>query len=121
VEAANRRFFKNPSAEDLQRWHKDGPPTEHPLVWKQSSGRSSLVIGATADRVVGMDPEEGRRLLDELLEWSTQPRYCYRHHWEKGDMVIWNNCGLLHRAHHYTADSGRLMHRTTIMGSEAIS
>ncbi|MBP6683290.1 MAG: TauD/TfdA family dioxygenase, partial [Halioglobus sp.] len=39
----------------------------------------------------------------------------------QGDMVIWNNPGLLHRAHRYTADSGRLMHRTTIMGSEAFA
>jgi alpha-ketoglutarate-dependent taurine dioxygenase len=115
------KFFKNPSVLDLQRWLKDGPPTEQPLVWKQSDGRRSLVIGSTADHIVGMDLEEGRALLDELLQWCTQARYCYRHQWQKGDMVIWNNCGLLHRAHHYTVDSGRLMHRTTIMGTEAIA
>ena len=121
AEAANLRFFKNPSAEDRQRWLKDGPPTEQPLVWKQSDGRTSLVIGSTADHIVGMDLEEGRALLNELLTWCTQPQYCYRHKWQKGDMVIFNNCGLLHRAHHYTVDSGRLMHRTTIMGTEAFA
>ena len=62
-----------------------------------------------------------RALLDELLAWCTQPRYCYRHTWQQGDMVIWNNPALLHRAHHYTVDSGRLMHRTTIMGCEAFA
>jgi alpha-ketoglutarate-dependent taurine dioxygenase len=121
AEAANSKFFKDPSAEDLRRWRTDGPPTEQPLVWTQSDGRTSLVIGSTADHIVGVNVEQGRVLLDELLSWCTQPKYCYRHAWQKGDMVIWNNCGLLHRAHHYTAESGRLMHRTTIMGSEAFS
>ena len=121
AEAANSRFFSNPSEEDLQRWRKDGPPREQPLVWRQADGRKSLVIGSTADHVVGMGREAGRALLDELLAWCTQPRYCYRHTWQKGDMVVWNNGGLLHRAHHYTVDSGRLMHRTTIMGTEAIA
>lgn len=121
AESANRRSFKNPSQEDLQRWRKDGPATEQPLVWKQADGRSTLVIGSTASRIAGMDEFEGRALLDELLKWATQSKYCYRHQWKKGDMVIWNNPGLLHRAHPYTVESGRLMHRTTIMGSEAIA
>lgn len=119
--AANLRSFKNPSIVDLERWMRDGPATEQPLVWKQADGRCALVIGSTADHIVGMDVEEGRALLQELLEWCTQPRFCYRHQWKAGDMVIWNNPGLLHRAHHYTVDSGRLMHRTTINGTEALS
>jgi alpha-ketoglutarate-dependent taurine dioxygenase len=119
--AANLKFFKNPSEEDRQRWLRDGPPTEQPLVWKQSDGRTSLVIGSTAEGIVGMAQAPAQALLDELLEWCTQPKYCYRHQWQKGDMVIFNNCGLLHRAHHYTVDSGRLMHRTTIMGTEAFA
>lgn len=117
----NLKTFKTWSILDMQRWLTDGPPTEQPLVWKQADGRASLVIGSTADLIVGMDLEEGRALLAELLEWCTQPRYCYRHHWQKGDMVIWNNPGLLHRAHHYDMGSGRLMHRATIMGAEAIA
>jgi len=121
AEAANARYFTNPSAEDLQRWRRDGPPREQPLVWTQADGRKSLVIGSTADHIVGMDQEQGRALLDELLAWCTQPRFCYRHAWQQGDMVVWNNCGLLHRAHPYTVDSGRLMHRTTIMGAGSLA
>lgn len=119
--AANLRSFKNPSVIDLQRWLHDGPPTEQPLVWQQADGRKSLVVGSTADHIVGMELSEGRALLQELLEWCTQPQFCYRHQWQQGDMVIWNNPGLLHRAHAYTLDSGRLMHRTTIMGVEKLS
>jgi alpha-ketoglutarate-dependent taurine dioxygenase len=119
AQAANSRFFANPSEEDLERWRRDGPPREQPLVWHQAHGRTSLVIGSTAECIVGMDAARSRALLDELLTWCTQPQYCYRHRWQQGDMVLWNNPGLLHRAHHYTAESGRLMHRTTIMGSES--
>lgn len=119
--AAVSKYYPNPTEEDFQRWQKDGPPTELPLVWKQLNGRRSLVIGSTADYIVGMDPTESRALLDELTEWCTQPQYCYRHKWQKGDMVIWNNYSLLHKAYPYTEDSGRLMHRTTIMGTEAFA
>lgn len=116
--AAVLRTHQNPSVLDLKRWLDNGPPTEQPLVWKQSGGRTSLVIGSTADHIVGMDLEAGRALLQELLDWSTQPDFCYRHRWTKGDMVIFHNPGVLHRAHHYDVASGRLMHRTTIMGTE---
>jgi alpha-ketoglutarate-dependent taurine dioxygenase len=44
----------------------------------------------------------------------------YRHEWSEGDVVIWDNRGVLHRAMPYAADSGRDMHRTTFTGDEAI-
>lgn len=119
--SANLKTFKQPSVLDIQRWLRDGPPTEQPLVWTMADGRKSLVIGSTADSIVGMELQQGRALLQELVEWCTQPQFCYRHRWQQGDMVIWNNPGMLHRAHPYTMDSGRLMHRTTIMGVEAVA
>lgn len=119
--SANLRCHKNPSEEDLARWNSQGPPTEQPLVWKQNDGRTSLVIGSTASLIVGMEPEDSEGLLQELLAWCTQEKYCYRHHWRQGDMVIFNNYGLLHKSYPYTMDSGRLMHRTVIMGEEAFA
>ena len=59
---------------------------------------SSLVLGATTDHVVGMDPDEGRALLDDLLDRATTPDRVYRHEWQVGDVVIWDNRGVLHRA-----------------------
>ena len=61
---------------------------------------------------------QSQALLDRLLEWSTQPQFVVRHHWRRGDLVIWDNTGLLHRARPYSSDSPRLMHRTTIAGQE---
>ncbi len=121
LEAVGRKMNPNPTDADLERWHTVFPPTEHPLVWKQSGGRTSLVIGSTAWGITELSQDDGSALLDELVEYCTQPEFTYRHHWQKGDLVIWNNPGLLHRSHPYTEASGRVMHRTTIKGSEAIA
>jgi alpha-ketoglutarate-dependent taurine dioxygenase len=94
---------------------------ERPLVWTQASGRKSLIIGHTADRVVGMSVSEGRALLERLMEWAAQPDFKYRHEWEEGDLVIWNNSGVLHRVIPYDRDSGRVMHRTSLAGIETIT
>ena len=93
---------------------------EHPLVWTHRSGRTSLLIGYTADYVVGRPKAEGRALLARLLEWTAQPDFTYRHRWSEGDLVIWDNCGTLHRVIPYDACSGRLMHRTSVAGVEAV-
>jgi alpha-ketoglutarate-dependent taurine dioxygenase len=77
-----------------------------------------LAIGATTDHVVGMDPPTSRALLDELLAWSTQERFCYVHEWQVGDVVVWDNTGMLHRALPYDPASERTMQRTTIAGDE---
>lgn len=92
----------------------------HPLVWTQSDGRKSLVLGTHADEVIGMPIPESRALLTKLTEWAAQPDFTYSHEWQEGDFVIWNNCGLMHRVVPYEADCGRMMHRTTIMGTERL-
>lgn len=94
---------------------------EHPLVWTRKSGRKSLLIGYTADYVVDMPQAEGKALLARLLEWTAQPDFTYRHKWQEGDLVVWDNCGALHRVIPYSADSGRTMHRTSVAGVEAVS
>lgn len=120
LEAVGRRLYDNPTDEDVARWNRVFPETEHPIVWKQKDGRTSLVIGSTASGIVGMSREDGEALLQELLDWCTRERFTYRHHWQKGDLVIFNNPGLLHRSHPYDEASGRVMHRTTLKGFEAI-
>jgi len=70
--------------------------------------------------VVGLDRDEGRALLDDLLARSTTPEQIYRHQWAVGDLVIWDNRGVLHRACRYDAASPRDMHRTTLHGDEPI-
>lgn len=118
-EAAQRLTTPDPSPEEVAMWRKR-PAKTHPLVWRHRSGRCSLVLGATTSHVEGMDVDEGRVLLDELVAWSTTPERIYRHEWSVGDLVIWDNRGVLHRACPYDASSARDMHRTTIAGDEPI-
>ena len=92
-----------------------------PLVWKHRSDRKSLVLGATALQVEGMPYPESEALLVRLRDWATQPRFVYRHEWQLGDMVIWDNTGTMHRALPYDYESGRLMHRTKLEGEEAFA
>lgn len=120
LSASLRRLYETPTAEDFARWDAIFPRLEHPLVWSQENGRSSLLIGSTANDVVGMSEADGRALLDELLEWCTQEQFSYRHKWADGDLVIFNNPGLLHRSYPYTDAAGRVMHRTTLKGVESI-
>ncbi len=121
MEAVGRKLYEKPTDEDIERWNRVFPRTEHPLVWKQKDGRTSLVIGSTAIDIVGMPHDEGYALLQELADWCTQEQFTYRHKWQTGDVVIFNNPGLMHRSYPYDEASGRLMHRTTLKGYEAIA
>lgn len=119
LEASQRRVYPDPTPEQVARW-RSRPTHEHPLVWTHRSGRKSLVLGASADHVVGMDLDEGRALLDDLLAHATTPDKVYSHKWTVGDTVIWDNQGVLHRAAPYEPNSPRGMLRTTVLGDEPI-
>jgi alpha-ketoglutarate-dependent taurine dioxygenase len=119
IEASQRLVNNDPSPEELAMW-RSRPSKVHPLVWTHQSGRRSLVLGATASHVEGMADDESRALLGDLLARATTPERIYRHHWAVGDLVIWDNRGVLHRACRYDAASPRDMHRTTLHGDEPI-
>lgn len=116
------QLLANPTApaEERATWARTRT-TVHPLSWTHRDGRKSLLIGCTAALVVGLPVGEGRALLGRLLEWCTQPQFVLRHHWRRGDLVIWDNTGMLHRALPFEAKSPRLMHRTTLVGEEAVA
>ena len=118
--ASQLHVYPDPTPEERAAWDRN-PAREHPLVWTRRSGRKSLLVGSTAGEVVGMSAEEGRALLDRLLDWATQPRFVLRHQWRRGDLVIWDNTGMLHRALPYGESSARLMHRTSLAGQEAVA
>jgi alpha-ketoglutarate-dependent taurine dioxygenase len=119
IEASQRLHNPSPTEEEVARWRLR-PPKEHPLVWRHRDGRRSLVIGATASHIVGMDEAEGKAVLQDLLDHATAPERVYRHTWAVGDLVIWDNRGVLHRACEYDPDSPRVMHRCTLSGDEPI-
>ncbi|HEY7203987.1 MAG TPA: TauD/TfdA family dioxygenase [Methylomirabilota bacterium] len=97
------------------------PPVRHPLVRANPvNGRPGLFLGAHASHVEGLPLEEGRALLRTLLDHVTQAPFVYRHEWEVGDLVVWDNRCVLHRATPYdTGRHQRLMQRTTVSGDPA--
>ena len=46
--------------------------------------------------MIGLPVEESRALLARLRDWATQPKYVYRHEWQPGDLLIWDNTGTMH-------------------------
>ena len=121
LEAANRLTTRNPTEEQLAIWRRRGSSHEHPLVWRHRSGRKSLVLGATVERILGMSEEQSHALVEKLTAHSTRREIVYSHEWQVGDLVVWDNCGTMHRVIPYDPASGRMMHRTTLHGDEAIA
>ena len=99
---------------------RERPPVDHPLVRTHpETGDKVLYIGLHAAFVQGMPEAEGRALLAELLEHATQPEFVYAHRWRPGDLVIWDNRCLLHRAvaNYAMAKERRILHRTVVRGT----
>ncbi len=96
------------------------PPVTHPLVRVHPGGRRSLYMGGHASHIDGRPIEDGRRLLEELVEFAGQERFVYRHRWQANDLVIWDNRSTLHRLRPYDiARHARVMQRITVAGTEA--
>ncbi len=121
LEASQRMVTPEPTLEKLEFWRNTSPPREHPLVWTHVSGRKSLVVGASAHYVIGKTPEESSYILTKLRDWTTKSEYVYRHEWQPGDLLIWDNTGTMHRVMPFPLESGRLMSRTAIMGEEPVT
>ena len=104
-----------------ERERAEYPPVRHPLVRANPvNGKRALFMGAHASHVEDMPVDEGRALLTKLLDHATQRAFVYRHEWREGDLVVWDNRSVLHRATPYDSVSHkRLMQRTTISGDPA--
>lgn len=93
----------------------------HPLVRTHpESGRKAIYINPIrVEEIVGMETGEALALLDELLAHSTQPRFEYRHKWKTGDVVIWDNRCLLHKANgDYPVTQVRYLYRLMLTGEK---
>ncbi len=98
----------------------DAPPMVHPLVRiHPDSGRRSLFMGEHASHFEGRPMAEGRVALAELEAHATAEAFLYRHHWRAGDLLMWDNRCLLHRAdaNFDAARFPRVLHRTCLRGT----
>ncbi|HEX6441673.1 MAG TPA: TauD/TfdA family dioxygenase [Stellaceae bacterium] len=93
---------------------------DHPLVRTHpETGRKALYLGNHSTQVLGMPEAEAQALLSELVEHATRPCFVYRHRWRVGDLVMWDNRCLLHRAviDGHSGRYRRVMHRSLVKGT----
>jgi taurine dioxygenase len=95
------------------------PDVDHPLVRTHPvTGRKSLYCSPRFTiGIVGLDEDEGDALLDALIAHSIRSEFRYRHHWGPGDVVMWDNRCVNHRATGgYEYPDIRHLYRTTVEG-----
>ncbi|HZD21305.1 MAG TPA: TauD/TfdA family dioxygenase [Burkholderiales bacterium] len=96
------------------------PDVEMPVVRTHPvTGRKALFVNeAHTSHLVGLEPDESARLLGELYRHLTRPEFVYRHRWQPGDLLMWDNCAVQHKANFdYQLPLRRRMYRTTVHGS----
>jgi len=110
-----RRHGEDPMT-DAQR--REVPPVDHPIVRTHpETRRKCLFLGDHAEYVVGMDYDAGRALIEELNALAVHPDLTYEHRWTPGELIVWDNRCLMHRATEYDpAVQRRVVRRCTVLG-----
>jgi len=95
----------------------------HPIVRKHpGTGRKAIYINPIRiEEIIGIPEQKALSLLDELLEHATQEKFQYRHKWKVGDLVIWDNRCLMHKANgDYPVSEVRYLYRVMLRGDRPI-
>jgi taurine dioxygenase len=119
--AMRRRVVDSPRPKLTAAQLAETPDIAHPIVRTHPyTGRKALYV--TAGECIGIEgmPEgEALQLITELDAHCVRPEFCYRHSWREGDLVMWDNASAMHLAIcDYALPLRRLMHRTTVIGSQ---
>jgi taurine dioxygenase len=111
----NRRHGEDPMSE-AQRLAT--PPVDHPIVRTHpETGRKCLFLGDHAESIVGMPYADGRALIEELNALAIHPDLTWEHRWLPGELIVWDNRCLMHRATPYDpATQRRVVRRCTVLG-----
>ena len=100
-------------------YHTKGAPLRPLIKVHPITGRKSLFIGRHAYEIPGMPHDEGQALLDDLLDFAAQSPRTYAHKWQPGDVMMWDNRCILHRACPYDHTEVRIMRHVRVAGDPA--
>jgi taurine dioxygenase len=97
---------------------RTSPGTLHPLVCVHpETGRRALYLGRRRNAYIdGLSLDDSNALLDEIWRYATRDALTWRHRWEAGDLVLWDNRCTMHRRDAFDPAARRVMHRTQIRG-----
>ncbi|WP_428485082.1 TauD/TfdA dioxygenase family protein [Rhodopila sp.] len=91
------------------------PPVRRATVVAENPYGPALYLGAHARSIDGIPEAEGRVLIDGLNDFAGSGDFVYRHHWTAGDLVLWDNRAVMHRATPFASGAERRhMVRTTV-------
>lgn len=95
-------------------WRERQPPVRQVLVrHNKETGQKSLYLASHIESFEGLSASESKSILDELMEFATQPQFVYRHRWRAHDLVIWDNRTTMHRGRDYNQKYRRSLRRGT--------
>ncbi len=116
-----KNLFPEASEEEMEAERRKVPDVVHPLVRTHAElGKRGLYLGGEwGSRIDGMEMGRAQALYDELLAHMIQDRFCYRHRWQEGDVLMSDNRCSLHRASEWDEDKYvRRLHRIIMVDSE---
>jgi alpha-ketoglutarate-dependent taurine dioxygenase len=97
-------------------YHTKGAPLRPLVKLHPVTGRKSLFIGRHAYRIPGMEDDAAQALLDGLLDEACRAPRTYAHKWRPGDVMMWDNRCILHRANPYDYNEIRVMRHVRVAG-----
>jgi alpha-ketoglutarate-dependent taurine dioxygenase len=100
-------------------FHAKGAPLRPLVKVHPVTGRPALFIGRHAYGIPGLGEAESEKLLSDLVDFACRPPRTYAHRWRPGDVVIWDNRCVLHRARPYDYSEARVMRHTRVAGDPA--
>src|SRR5437867_4066793 len=121
--AARRRVADSPRPKLTQAQLEETPDIAHPIVRTHPyTGRKALYVTAgECVGIEGMPEDEAVELIAELDAHCVRPEFLYRHKWQVGDLLMWDNTSAMHLAIcDYALPERRLMHRTAVIGTVPI-
>ena len=103
----------------LYGFHNQGAPLRPMVKAHPETGRKAIYAGRHAYAIAGMATDESERFIAELMAWACQPPRVYSHKWRVGDLVVWDNRCVMHRAGVYDTREARVLQASRVSGDPA--